>query len=55
MAEAAIVLCDGSGSPACWRRRIEMAVGGVGWGQLEGVGWCGNDCWQCAGRLSGMI
>ena len=38
MAQAAIVLCDGSGSPACWRRRIEMAVGGGGVGAAGGGG-----------------
>ena len=56
MAVAASVLCDGSGSTACWRRRIATAAVGEGRRrQLEGVGWCGSRCWQCAGRVNGRI
>ena len=56
MAVAASVLCDGSGSTACWLRRIAMAaVGEEQCRQLEGVDWRGSNCWPCAGRVSGKI
>lgn len=54
MAVAASVLCDGSGSAACWRRRIATAAvggaataaggGGLVWQRLLAVRWSGE--WQ---------
>ena len=41
MAVAASVLCDGSGSAACWRRRIATAAVGEGGGDGSWRGWAG--------------